>query len=410
MKSIKWFILIIGLFTFLIPTTSLSAPDRRTALVIGNGAYKSSPLRNPVNDASDFADALQNLGFSVILKTNADQRTMEESIRYFGKKLRSGGVGLFYFAGHGLQINGRNYLIPIGADLESEADVKYEGVDAGRVLAQMEEAENGLNIIILDACRDNPFARSFRSSDRGLAKMDAPEGSILAYATAPGSIAADGSGRNGLYTSKLLKHINSSGLPVELFFKEVRRDVRNESGRKQIPWTESSLVGDFYFNPKRGIAVVEPPSTEPQKSVKETQKYASISSDVLEPKVVARDGHYIKYDSGVVYDKNTGLEWYAGPDNNTTWDEAKRWIASLNVDGGGWRMPTREELKRLYQRGTGSRNMTSLLETTGRWVWSGETKDSASARDFYFATNRDSWYSRNYASGSIRGFAVRSRR
>ena len=222
---LKWSTVIIGILILLSPTTSLSAAEQRTALVIGNGAYKSSPLRNPVNDASEFADALHNLGFSVILKTNADQRTMEESMRDFGKKLKSGGVGLFYFAGHGLQVKGRNYLIPVDADLNSEADVKYESVDAGRVLAQMEEAENGLNIIILDACRDNPFARSFRSSDRGLAKMDAPEGSILAYATAPGSIAADGTGRNGLYTSKLLKNIQTPGLPIELFFKEVRRDV-----------------------------------------------------------------------------------------------------------------------------------------------------------------------------------------
>ena len=164
---------------------AISGKESRTALVIGNGAYKSSPLSNPVNDANDMAAALKKLGFSVRLKINADQRSMERSIREFGKDLRSGSIGLFYFAGHGLQVHGRNYLIPIGADVGSEADIKYEAVDAGRVLSQMYEAENGLNIIILDACRDNPYARSFRSSEKGLAKMDAPTGSILAYATAP---------------------------------------------------------------------------------------------------------------------------------------------------------------------------------------------------------------------------------
>ena len=190
----------IFVFIFMLPSLSFSAQQSRIALVIGNSSYKSSPLQNPLNDANDMAVVLRKLGFSVQLKINADQRSMEDSIRTFGKELRSGGIGLFYYAGHGLQVDGRNYLIPIGADVESEADVKYEAVDAGRVLAQMEDAENSMNIIILDACRNNPFARSFRSSQKGLAKMDAPVGSILAYSTAPGSVAADGSGRNGLYT------------------------------------------------------------------------------------------------------------------------------------------------------------------------------------------------------------------
>ncbi len=407
--------ILIGLTTlavilvFLTPNISLSAQDRRIALVVGNGAYKSSPLRNPVNDATDIAYALRNLGFSVILKTNANQRTMKESIRVFGKKLRLGGVGLFYFAGHGLQVKGQNFLIPIGTNVESEADIEYEAVDAGRVLAQMEEAENGLNIIILDACRDNPFARRYRSRGRGLAKMETPEGSILAYATAPGSVAADGTDRNGLYTSKLLKHIRTPGLLIELFFKEVRRDVRNESGKKQIPWTESSLIGDFYFNPKRGIAVVEPPSTEPQESAKKTTNYASISPEVSKPKVIDRERHFIKYDTGVVYDKKTGLEWVVGPDQDTNWYKAKSWVENLTVEGGGWRMPTRAELKFLYKKRAGSRNMTPLLWTTGRWVWSGETKGSSSAWGFSFRHGLRLWHGRTDPLRK-RGFAVRSRK
>lgn len=192
-----------------------------------------------------------------MLKINADHRTMKKSIRRFGKKLRSGGVGLFYFAGHGIQVKGRNFLIPIGADIEAEADIEFEAVDAARVLAQMDDAGNKLNIIILDACRDNPFGRSFRSSNRGLAKMDAPTGSILAYATSPGSVAADGQGRNGLYTSALLKHMMMPGLTIEKMFKQVRIDVVNDSGDKQVPWESSSLTGDFYFNTDRGIAVVK---------------------------------------------------------------------------------------------------------------------------------------------------------
>jgi len=270
------------LLVLLNPNIPICAEERRLALVIGNGAYKSAPLNNSVNDAIEIGNALTNLGFTVMLKTDVNQRAMEEIIREFGKKLRSGGVGLFYYAGHGLQVKGRNYLLPIGADIVSEADIKYEGVDAGRVLGQMEEAENGLNIIILDACRDNSFARSYRSGERGLAKMDAPVGSILAYATLPGSIAADGAGSNGLYTSKLLEHFNTPGLPIELFFKEVRKDVSNASGNKQIPWTESSLIGDFYFNPKRGIAVVNHPELKPRNTAGDALKLNEAESLLFE--------------------------------------------------------------------------------------------------------------------------------
>jgi len=258
MRHLFRLMIILPVFVLIfLPDISFSAQNQKTALVIGNGAYSSSPLRNPVNDASDIAYALKKLGFKVLLQTDVNQRTMKKSIRTFGKKLLNGGVGLFYYAGHAMQVHGTNYLIPIGAQIESESDVEYEAIDAGRVLGKMEDAGNGLNIIILDACRDNPFARSFRTSEKGLARMDAPTGSILAYATAPGSIAADGAGRNGLYTSKLLKHMATPGLEIEKVFKKVRIDVLRSSNKKQVPWESSSLTGEFYFNPKRGIAVVK---------------------------------------------------------------------------------------------------------------------------------------------------------
>jgi len=241
--------------THLSSSPAFSAQERRIALVIGNGAYQSAPLRNPVNDAADIADALKRLGFSVSLKTEANQRNMKQAIRAFGKQLRKGGVGLFYFAGHGIQVKGRNYLIPIGAEIETEPDVEYEAVDAGRVLAQMEDAGNSLNIIILDACRDNPFARSFRTGNRGLAKMDAPTGSLLAYATAPGSVASDGPGRNGLYTSALLKHMMTPGLTIEklskkelVIFKELlmANSIQVETGSGGIPKEQIMLSALVY--------------------------------------------------------------------------------------------------------------------------------------------------------------------
>jgi len=198
---------------------------------------------------------------------------MEKAIRNFGKRLRKyGGVGLFYYAGHGMQINGRNYLIPVDAEIDTESDVNFEAVDAGRVLGKMEDAGNNLNIVILDACRDNPFARIFRSVSQGLARMDAPTGSIVAYATSPGSVAADGMNRNGLYTSMLLKHMTTPGLSIEEFFKIVRIDVMNGSGRKQVPWESSSLTGDFYFNPGRGIAVHQRPALKEKGAMVQQEK------------------------------------------------------------------------------------------------------------------------------------------
>jgi formylglycine-generating enzyme required for sulfatase activity len=173
---------------------------------------------------------------------------MKFMIREFGKKLKGGAQGLFYFSGHGVQLRGRNYLIPVDADITSEADVEDQGVDANLVLGLMDEANNGLNVVILDACRNNPFARSFRSAGSGLAQVDAPTGTLIAYATAPGRVAQDGVGRNGTYTAELLKQMRVPGLAVEEMFKRVRANVRQQTGGEQVPWEASSLVGDFYFN------------------------------------------------------------------------------------------------------------------------------------------------------------------
>src|SRR5688572_9000706 len=174
--------------------------EERVALVIGNSAYKESALANPVNDAQDVAKALEGLGFKVILKRNAGTREMRQAIRDFGTALRRANVGLFYFAGHGVQVRGSNYLVPVGADIQSEADAEDLSIDASYVLRTMEDAQTKVSIVVLDACRNNPFARGFRSTSRGLGQMSAATGSLIAFATAPGSVAADGIGRNGTYT------------------------------------------------------------------------------------------------------------------------------------------------------------------------------------------------------------------
>ena len=221
--------------------------SQRVALVIGNAAYRDAPLTNPVNDARAIALALKESDFSVIARENLDQRGMLQALREFGDRLRAGGTGLFYYAGHGMQIKGRNYLIPVGASVEREDEVAYSAVDAQAVLDKMEAAGNMANIMILDACRNNPFTRSSRSGQAGLAQMDAPVGTLVAYATSPGAVASDGSGANGLYTQHLLTAIRQPGYKVEDVFKQVRVNVRRDSQGKQVPWESTSLEGDFYF-------------------------------------------------------------------------------------------------------------------------------------------------------------------
>lgn len=220
---------------------------QRTALVIGNGDYQSAPLKNPANDAADMAAALKKMGFEVIHLQDAGQRKMEDAVSDFGNRLRDGGVGLFYYAGHGVQVRGQNYLIPVDAQIKTEADVRYRAVNADWVLDKMGDAQNGVNIVILDACRDNPFSRSFRTSKTGLAQMQVTTGALIAYATAPGAVAADGKGRNGLFTGCLLRHMKNPDLKVEDVLKNVRADVVNATQREQVPWVSSSLIGDFYF-------------------------------------------------------------------------------------------------------------------------------------------------------------------
>ena len=224
-----------------------SKPEQKFALVIGNGAYESSPLKNPVNDARAIGQALSALGFQVILKENVNQVEMKRAVREFGEKIKNGGIGLFYFAGHGVQVKGQNYLVPIGAQITKEEEAEYEGLDVGFVMAQMEAAKNRMNIVILDACRNNPFARSFRSESNGLASISAPSGTLIAYATAPGSVASDGDGQNGLYTQELLFNMKTIGLSIEEVFKRVRISVREKTQGNQTPWESSSLTGDFYF-------------------------------------------------------------------------------------------------------------------------------------------------------------------
>jgi hypothetical protein len=229
-----------------------SAQQKKLALIIGNSAYeKSTPLPNPLNDARAMDEALQQLGFTTLRHEDLGLNGLKKAIDHFGKQLHQYDVGLFYYAGHGLQHKGINYMIPTDADLHMAQLVEFDCVPVDRVLAFMEHSNTAVNILILDACRNNPFERAWdRSVDgHGLAFMSAPSGSLIAYATAPGSVASDGTGENGLYTSMLLKHMTTPGITVEQVFKRVRVEIEMATGRKQVPWESTSLKGEFYFNP-----------------------------------------------------------------------------------------------------------------------------------------------------------------
>lgn len=242
-------VLILAVFSLGLISPAISA-ERRIALVIGNAKYKEGPLSNPVNDANDMEAVLKSSGFRVIKALDATQKQMNRAIFEFGELLTHDSVALFYYAGHGLQVRGKNYLIPVDAEIKSESSVRVESVDVDGVLDQLSNSE--LNVVILDACRNNPFERRTSRSlgaAGGLAQMEAPKGSLIAYSTAPGKTAADGEGRNGLYTQALLRYIKEPGLTIEQVFKNVRREVARSTRDAQMPWESSSMTGEFYFSP-----------------------------------------------------------------------------------------------------------------------------------------------------------------
>lgn len=246
--------------------------SQRIALVIGNSDYENAPLANPVRDAALMAETLRSVGFDVLEYNDLDRRDLTKAFLAFGRKLEEAGkeaTALVYYAGHGAQVNGENYLIPVGARIEEEIDVEIEGVRASSLLRTLRKAKSTLNIVILDACRNNPFESGSRSAQTGLAKMDAPTGTLLAYSTAPGKVAEDGNGKNSTYTKALARAIKTPGAKVEEVFKTVRVNVVDRTQGRQVPWESSSLTGDFIFQEK--LPEPEPVVTASTSAVDTTQ-------------------------------------------------------------------------------------------------------------------------------------------
>lgn len=236
--------------------------EARVALVIGNSDYRSAPLDNPANDASDLAAALEKQGFNVLVRENVGERGLKEAVDVFAKHLKKGGIGLFFFAGHGIQLKDQNFLLPVDVGFESEADVSFKSVSAEYVLSRMAEAGNRINIVILDACRNNPLQQSRKTISKGLGVMNvgrAEKGTFIAYATSPGSTAADGTGRNGLYTKHLLRSLETQDSDIDKVFGRVRTGVVQDTNGEQVPWTSSSVIGSFYFDVKEDIAALMRP-------------------------------------------------------------------------------------------------------------------------------------------------------
>jgi uncharacterized caspase-like protein len=201
------------------------------------------------------AASLRSVGFDVIEVKDATLKQMRAATRQFADKLEVSDVGLVYYSGHGIEVKGKNYLIPVNADIRREYEVVDQAFDASNLLRMMEGLQSGakkrVNILIVDACRNNDLPKSWRSTNNGLARMDAPAGSFISFATAPGQVASDGQGRNSPYTKHLLNALKQPNVPIEQVFKQVRRNVMDETGGEQVPWENSSLIGDFYFTVAR---------------------------------------------------------------------------------------------------------------------------------------------------------------
>src|ERR1700761_7967247 len=243
-------ILIIPLFTHSTPAQA----EKRVALVVGNSAYQNvARLDNPTNDASLMASTLKDLGFTLVgdgAQLNLEKAALDLAVQRFGKQLQGADVALFYYAGHGVQVRGSNYLVPVNANPTREADVDFQMMDINLVLDQMQGSGTRLNLVILDACRNNPFGgRGLRSSDGGLAQLRAPEGTLLSYATQPGNVALDGDDGHSPFTRALVETMQKPGLDVLQAFNQVGLIVKRATGSAQQPWVSSSPIdGSFYFS------------------------------------------------------------------------------------------------------------------------------------------------------------------
>ena len=358
-------------FTFI---TIASAEEKRLALVIGNSQYSSGELKNAVNDANEVSTKLKTLGFDVILKNNVTNQMMGEAINDFTNKASSYDVALFYYAGHGIQSEGSNYLIPVNDNLiEKESDIEYNSQNVNRILRRLEDSGCKLKIIILDACRNNPFERSWHRSaaSKGLAFLTAPDGTLIAYATGPGSVAKDGvNAQNSPYTAAFLQTLDKPNLSIFEFFNEVGSIVRRNTNNQQTPWVSSSPIEDnFRFNQTAQIAN--------GKSVSSQKEYSSSSSSAVATTGKINGHEWVDLGLSVKWATcNVGASYPSDYGNYYAWGETitkrkytksnswtyKKSMISIAGNssydaaranwGGTWRLPTANEFDELVKECT----------------------------------------------------------
>lgn len=358
-------------------TIHAQTTERRLALVIGNADYQySGKLKNTVNDANLMAASLKDLGFDVIKKTNATKVEMEQTILDFSRELGKYNVALFFYAGHGIQVDGGNFLIPIDAKLNDRLAAQFEAVDVSKVVSQFERYPNNVNIVILDACRNNPFKTWSRGAESGFKAIPAPSGTIIAFATSEGATASDGSSENGLYTSQLVKQMK---IPqrIEDVFIQTRVEVRSASNNSQSPQEWSQLTGKFFFSGGENSTSTTAPSvnTEPSKPKADLKRgitgasefetkniIASLLSsghsviDVLNSNVPLRYLYGVPYQGGLIADidekTNTGVvvtTFDLARGSKVSWSEAKSLCDSfVSEEFNDWTLPSKTALEQIY--------------------------------------------------------------
>ncbi len=395
----------------LVTSQNTIGQQQKYALIIGVKSYRHvAPLQNSLNDAHDMAETLKRKGFTVVeLYDPSTKRVMLDSILKYFKLLQAqhNAAGLVFYSGHGMQVKGVNYLIPTLANPQIEADLDDQCVNMDYVMRAIEQAENRLNIFILDACRNNPFASFSRSSEKGLSMVDIPKGSYIVYATKPGSVASDGTGRNGLFTSKLLQYINTEGLNIEQVFKQVARDVATASNDAQRPWIASDYTGDFYFTPRLGATTVQP-VTKP--TVKNEPVFVAPVTKGFDYGYGASDAHTVKVGAQEWLSKNLNVDHFANgdpipeartpeewsradankqpawcyfdtdPENGRTYGKLYNWYAVTDPRGlapQGWHIPSNKEWTAMTDYLGGEATSGLSLKSISEWNENGNGNNSS---------------------------------
>lgn len=453
--------------------TKVSYAERKVALVMGNSNYQHvGRLSNPTHDADDIAIALEEVGFEVSKAKDLGYQKMRIALMQFSDKALGADIALIYYAGHGIELNRHNFLIPTDAELKKDIDVSYEAMSLDLV-SQAVSGAKGLRLILLDACRDNPFEKSMartlgtRSIGRGLAKIEPATGTLVSYAAREGTVAADGVGRNSPYTAALIEHLSEPGLEIQFMFRKVRDSVIASTGGRQEPFTYGSLPGkQIFLNQSEPKQKIQGPVTSSESggsaelvfwnSIKDKKERAyfeaylkqypsGLFSEVAnleiaglgppaakielprtsEPQdrhLVENSNGFLKYACGEIEHETEQLSWFVGPDRNMNWREAREWVNRLSVCGkNSWRMPSTKELKSLYDPAriaglghlaNGKRwpaRMDKVFRSIGGGSWVwADRRSGEKFQAFNFNQGLAVWIGNDDAGLSTRAFAVRN--